>query len=95
LTIRHLVMPGHLECCTYPVLEWIAEEMPQAPVNVMDQYHPDNFCDPRGAKYDAKYAEIARRPTPEEILRAFDRARQLGLRFETISFEKNATGLRL
>jgi putative pyruvate formate lyase activating enzyme len=23
-SIRHLVMPNHIECCTYPVLEWIA-----------------------------------------------------------------------
>ena len=39
-TIRHLVMPNHVECCTYPVLEWIAERMPQAPVKVMAQFHP-------------------------------------------------------
>jgi putative pyruvate formate lyase activating enzyme len=24
LTIRHLVMPNHVACCTYPVLDWIA-----------------------------------------------------------------------
>ena len=46
LTIRHLVMPNHVECCTYPVLDWIALHMPDVPVNVMDQYRPDNFCDP-------------------------------------------------
>jgi putative pyruvate formate lyase activating enzyme len=42
-SIRHLVMPNHVECCTYPVLEWIAEHVPAAPVNVMAQFHPDNF----------------------------------------------------
>src|SRR6476646_10582887 len=56
-------MPNHLECCTYPVLEWIAEYVPAAPVNVMAQFHPDNFCDPASDKYPEKYAEIARRPT--------------------------------
>ena len=56
--IRHLVMPNHVECCTYPVLEWIAEHVPEAPVNVMAQFHPDNFCDPASAKYRDKYAEI-------------------------------------
>jgi len=50
--IRHPVMPNHVECCTQPVLDWIAEEMPDIPVNIMDQYHPDNFCDPTGGKYD-------------------------------------------
>ena len=51
LTIRHLVMPGHVECFTYPVLDWIAEVMPEVPVNIMDQYRPENFCDPKSAKY--------------------------------------------
>jgi putative pyruvate formate lyase activating enzyme len=95
LTIRHLVMPGHVECCTRPVLEWIAATMPEVPVNVMDQYHPDNFCDPHSPKFDPKYRPLARRPTREEILQAFQYARRLGLRFETLSFERNATGLRL
>ena len=43
-TIRHLVMPNHVECCTYPVLDWLAEHMPEVPINIMDQYHPDNFA---------------------------------------------------
>jgi putative pyruvate formate lyase activating enzyme len=50
-SIRHLVMPNHVECCTYPVLECIAEHVPAAPVNVMAQFHADNFCDPRSDKY--------------------------------------------
>jgi putative pyruvate formate lyase activating enzyme len=50
-SIRHLVMPSHVGRCTYPVLEWIADRMPAAPVNVMAQFHPDNFCDPASAKY--------------------------------------------
>jgi len=55
-SIRHLVMPNHVECCTYPVLEWIAEYMPTVPVNVMAQFHPDNFCDSASTKYREKYA---------------------------------------
>jgi putative pyruvate formate lyase activating enzyme len=50
VTIRHLVMPNHVACCTREVLEWIARTMPRVPVNIMDQYHPDNFTDPCGAK---------------------------------------------
>ena len=94
-TIRHLVMPEHVECCTRPVLEWIAATVPDVPVNIMDQYHPDNYCDPHSAKYDRKYAPIARRPTAHEIRRAFGYARELGLRFEALSYEKNTTGIRL
>ena len=88
-TIRHLVMPNHVECCTYPVLDWVAEHMPEVPINIMDQYHPDNFCDPRSAKYRPQYAELARRPTSEELRKAYARARALRLQFETITFEKS------
>jgi putative pyruvate formate lyase activating enzyme len=90
-TIRHLVMPNHVECCTYPVLDWVAEHMPEMPINIMDQYHPDNFCDPRSAKYRPQYAELARRPTSEELRKAYRYARALNLKFETITFEKSAT----
>ncbi len=94
-TIRHLVMPNHVECCTYPVLDWIVENMPEAPVNVMDQYHPDNFCDPCGPKYDSRYEEIARRPTRDEVRDAFRYAARRGVKFETITYEKNAMGLSI
>lgn len=87
-TIRHLVMPNHVECCTRPILEWVAEELPEANVNVMDQYHPDNFCHPHSLKYDEKYAEIARKPTAAEIKRAFRYAKELSVHFEAISYEK-------
>src|SRR5437763_10739190 len=89
-TIRHLVMPNHVECCTYPVLDWIAEQVPTAPVNVMAQFHPDNFCDPGSGKYRDKYDEIARRPTRLELDDSWRRARQLGLKFETTTFERRA-----
>ena len=41
LIIRHLVLPTHLECCTYPVLKWIFQNLKDPAVNVMFQYHPD------------------------------------------------------
>jgi putative pyruvate formate lyase activating enzyme len=91
-TIRHLVMPNHVECCTYPVLEWVAEHTPGAPINIMDQYHPDNFCDPRSATYRPQYAELSRRPAAGELRDAYRRARALDLRFETVTFEKYAAG---
>jgi putative pyruvate formate lyase activating enzyme len=72
----------------YPVLEWIADHIPQAPVNVMAQFHPDNFCDPASVKYRDKYEEIARRPTHKELDASWRRARDLGLNFETASFDR-------
>jgi putative pyruvate formate lyase activating enzyme len=93
-SIRHLVMPNHVQCCTYPVLEWIAEHLPSVPVNVMAQFHPDNFCDPGNAKFRDKYAEIARRPTSTELDASWRRARELYLNYETTTFERrNAFGM--
>jgi putative pyruvate formate lyase activating enzyme len=94
-TIRHLVMPNHVECCTAPVLKWVAENMPDAPVNIMDQYHPDTFCDPGNPKYNSKYQDLTRRITREELRQAFRYGKELGIRFESLSYEKNSTGLRL
>ena len=92
-TIRHLVMPNHVECCTYPVLDWIAENMPDVPVNIMDQYHPDNFTDPCNPGYEARYADIARRLTRDEVRDSYRYAERLGLKYETITHEKNTMGL--
>ena len=38
--LRHLVLPGHLECCTRPVMEWTARNMPGVYFNLMFQYRP-------------------------------------------------------
>ena len=76
-SIRHPVMPDHVKCCTYPVLEWIAEHVSTPPVNVMAQFRPDNFCNPESNKYRVKYAEIARRPTHAELNASWQHAREL------------------
>lgn len=44
LIVRHLMLPGHLECCTNPILRWLAENTPNALVNVMDQYRPTHLA---------------------------------------------------
>ena len=38
--IRHLVMPGHVECCLRPIAEWMAAHLPGVPFNLMFQYTP-------------------------------------------------------
>ncbi|CAG1004168.1 hypothetical protein PHYC_03120 [Phycisphaerales bacterium] len=40
LMVRHLLMPGHLECCFKPVAAWMAEHLPDVPFNVMEGYVP-------------------------------------------------------
>ena len=74
MTVRHLVLPGHIDCCTKPVLKWIAENIKdRCLVNLMDQYYP---C------WKANlYPEVNRRLTPDEFEDAARFATQLGLNF--------------
>ena len=90
-TIRHLVMPNHVECCTRPVLAWIAAHLPGVPVNIMDQFHPDTFTDPSNSAYQPKYEDLARRPTYKEIRDSYRIADELGINYETMTFEKRGS----
>jgi putative pyruvate formate lyase activating enzyme len=94
MVIRHLIMPNHVECCTKPVLEWIAKNMPEVPVNIMDQYHPDNLCDSESSKYRERFKDISCTCSSEEITRSYEYAKELGLNFESLSYEKSIYGLK-
>jgi putative pyruvate formate lyase activating enzyme len=69
--VRHLVLPGHVECCTKPVLAWIAGNLPNVRVNVMDQYRPE---------YEAReFPEIARKLDRNEYKEAIEYGKKLRL----------------
>lgn len=40
LIVRHLILPGHMECCTKPVLQWLAAELPYVKVSLRTNYVP-------------------------------------------------------
>ncbi|MEN6371456.1 MAG: radical SAM protein [Armatimonadota bacterium] len=40
LIIRHLVLPGHVECCLRPIANWMSKNLPGVPFNLMFQYTP-------------------------------------------------------
>jgi len=80
MIIRHLIIPGHIECCTKPVLDWIAENCPRALVNIMDQYHPDYLV-----TSDSSYVDIDRRPTYGEIGEAYSYAEKIGIVYRPVS----------
>lgn len=71
LLVRHLMLPGHLECCTYPVLEWLAKNVPSASVNIMDQYRPMHLA--------YEYPELQGRVSDEDLQAALRLAMELGL----------------
>jgi putative pyruvate formate lyase activating enzyme len=71
MIIRHLVLPKHFDCCTKPVLKWIADNLENVRVNVMDQYRPE---------YEAYgYEELSQRLSKDEFKIAQKYALDLGL----------------
>lgn len=79
--IRHLVLPNHIECCTKPVLLWIARHCNRALVNVMSQYRPEHLV----YREPEKYSDIARRPNNREMEEAYKYADELGLCWKPVS----------
>lgn len=72
LLVRHLVLPNGL-AGSKEVLDFLAKEIsPRTYVNVMGQYRPCYRA--------AEFAKIARTPTLQEIAKARNYARMLGLR---------------
>jgi len=81
IIIRHLVLPNHIDCCTIPILKWIANNAPRSLVNIMEQYRPEHLV----ARYPSKYPDIARRVTYEEMKRAYETADSLGIIYRPVS----------
>jgi len=72
--VRHLVMPGHLDCCTLPALNQLAERCgPSLRLELLDQYLPM----PQLAG-DQRAPELRRRARPDEAARARDHAEAIG-----------------
>jgi putative pyruvate formate lyase activating enzyme len=40
LIVRHVALPGHLECCAQPAAAWARAHLPAARVRVLPQYEP-------------------------------------------------------
>jgi hypothetical protein len=71
VVIRHLVVPGHVDCCTRPALQWARNHFPQIPFHLMYQYRPD---------YRAlRDPVIGRPPTGDEIAAAEAAATEAGV----------------
>ncbi|MHA1892130.1 MAG: radical SAM protein [Promethearchaeota archaeon] len=81
LIIRHLVMPGHVECCSIPILNWISKNLPNSTVNIMAQYRPQHLV----LKQKSEYKEINRLPTPEEMSRVKAHADAIGISWRSVS----------
>jgi putative pyruvate formate lyase activating enzyme len=76
ITIRHLVLPNHLECCNKPVLKWKADHIrDKVIVNIMAQYRPEYKAN--------KYSDINRSVTREEMDEVIGYAKKLNINYIT------------
>jgi len=67
LIVRHLLMPGHLDCCWRPVAEWLADELPDVKVNLRAGFWP--------AWHAARHQELTRPAATSETRQAWEIAR--------------------
>ena len=71
LVVRHLLLPGHFECCFLPVVRWLAGHLPGARVSIRDGYLP---------RWQARHHDDLRSPLPPDAGRVARReAAMLGL----------------
>lgn len=71
LIVRHLLMPGHLDCCWTPVAAWLAENLPGVKVNLRAGFWP--------AWHTARHAELRGTVSKNEAERAGEIAREHAL----------------
>lgn len=71
LIVRHLLMPGHVECCWKPVAGWLASELPEATVSLRGGFWP--------GWHSARHPELRRTTTGADLERALQIAQECGL----------------
>ncbi len=70
--VRHLVMPGHVECCSKPLLKWLADTFGNTVrANIMAQYRPQHKA--------FRHSEINKSLPMSEFKEAYEYGFGLGL----------------
>jgi putative pyruvate formate lyase activating enzyme len=67
LIVRHLIMPGHVECCWSPIVRWLAHELPWVTVSLRAGFWP--------GWHSARHPELCRTTSRQEL----DRAKSIAL----------------
>jgi putative pyruvate formate lyase activating enzyme len=72
LIVRHLLLPGHLDCCFRPIISWIKANMPGVKFSIRDGYLPSWRA--------GRHAELSRPLEEGHAGRARDLVARSGLR---------------
>jgi len=71
LIVRHLLLPGHRECCLQPILAWLRQYLPRVPLSIRTGYLPRWRA--------SRHPELTRPLTPDEGTQALQLAADYGL----------------
>jgi putative pyruvate formate lyase activating enzyme len=71
LIIRHLLLPGHAECCYRPIVKWLHDNVPTVPFSLRDSYLPSWRA--------SRFADLAHPLSVREGEEALDLAVRMGL----------------
>jgi putative pyruvate formate lyase activating enzyme len=71
LIVRHLLLPGHLECCVKPITAWLRENLPGVKFSLRDGYLPHWQAE--------RYEDLARPLSAAEADAARNHADRVGL----------------
>jgi putative pyruvate formate lyase activating enzyme len=80
LLVRHLLMPGHVDCCWKPVAEWLAAHLPDVRVSLRTAFWP--------AWHSRRHPELRGVLSQGEAERARNLGVALGLRLVEHSWGK-------
>ncbi len=69
--VRMLIIPGHLECCHIPLIDYLSRYADKAKLNILGQYYPDH-------EVTAKETLLSRRPSNSEMDYLLSYAENLG-----------------
>lgn len=70
LIVRHLLMPGHIDCCWRPIAAWLAEHLPSVQVSLRSGFWP--------GWHSSRHHELGRSTTDPES----NQARRIAEEFE-------------
>lgn len=72
MILTHLLLPGHIDCCTLPILKWIKEHIPDIPISLMTGF----FSTDKWKRVNYTNAMLRE----EEVKKAFYSAEKLNLK---------------
>lgn len=96
LIVRHLLLPGHIDCCFKKIIDWMNAEIPNKPLNLLTNYFPymntqisaDEHRLKNTNNHRLKNTGLLRRVSTDEIAEALDYAKNKGIIIKVLDLLK-------